>query len=228
MKNAPRLRIAVSRRRTTGSGLHESPGHAAADASGVARGRIWQSRRWRAAGVGAAVLACAGVLAACGGDDGGGGDGNLVSLDQVGKDSAKNSFSLEMNAGFSPQAPTPSQAKGFENLFNRWARKHPDWKIKLTIIPDSAGTENQAKLLEKARVGRAPDCASVDSFTLPLFINQKVLQPIDKYFTKDEVKALAPFARDIMTGPDGKLYAWWWQTDLRVLYRRTDLVPDAP
>jgi multiple sugar transport system substrate-binding protein len=31
-----------------------------------------------------------------------------------------------------------------------------------------------------------------------------------------------------MTGPDGHVYAWWWSTDLRVLYRRTDLVPKAP
>jgi multiple sugar transport system substrate-binding protein len=27
---------------------------------------------------------------------------------------------------------------------------------------------------------------------------------------------------------DGEIYAWWWNTDLRVLYRRTDMVPTAP
>ena len=32
----------------------------------------------------------------------------------------------------------------------------------------------------------------------------------------------------MITGPDGHIYAWWWSTDLRVLYRRTDLVPKAP
>jgi multiple sugar transport system substrate-binding protein len=197
---------------------------AAAARSGLERARTWRRRQWRRAGLGAVTLGCAGALAACGG----GGDGDLVSLDRIGKEDAKNSFTLEMNAGFSPQASTPSFAKGFTDLYTRWAEKHPDWKINLTIIPDAAGTENQAKLLEKARVGRAPDCASVDSFTLPLFINQKVLQPIGQYFTKEEIAALVPFARDIMTGPDGKLYAWWWQTDLRALYRRTDLVPEAP
>ena len=31
-----------------------------------------------------------------------------------------------------------------------------------------------------------------------------------------------------MTGADGKVYAWWLNTDLRVLYRRTDIVPDTP
>jgi multiple sugar transport system substrate-binding protein len=34
--------------------------------------------------------------------------------------------------------------------------------------------------------------------------------------------------RKVVTGPDGHIYAWWWSTDLRVLYRRTDLVPRAP
>lgn len=185
--------------------------------------------RWRRARLAAATVLCAASLGACGGSDSGGAKGeNLVSLDRIGKEDAKNSLKLEMNASYSPQASTPSHAKGFTDLFNKWARKHPDWKIELTVIPDAAGTENQAKLLEKARVGRAPDCASVDSFTLPLFIDQKVLQPIDEYFTKEEIDALVPFAREIMTGEDGKLYGWWWQTDLRALYRRTDLVPEAP
>ena len=39
---------------------------------------------------------------------------------------------------------------------------------------------------------------------------------------------LFPYVRKVITGPDGHIYAWWWSTDLRVLYRRTDLVPKAP
>lgn len=171
---------------------------------GSERARAGRALRWRA-GLAAATLACVAALTACGG----GGDGELVAIDRIGKEDAPNSFSLEMNAGFSPQAPTPSHATGFTELYERWARNHPEWKIDLTVIPDAAGTENQARLLEKARVGRAPDCASVDSFTLPLFVNQKVLQPIDSYFTKEEIDALVPFARDIMTADDGKIYAWW-------------------
>src|SRR5215213_7170692 len=107
---------------------------------GSERARAGRTFRWRA-GLTVATIGCAATLAACGG-----GDGDLVSLDRIGKEDAKNSFSLEMNAGFSPQASTPSFAKGFTNLYERWARKHPDWKIDLTIIPDAAGTENQAKL----------------------------------------------------------------------------------
>ncbi|HEX2741755.1 MAG TPA: extracellular solute-binding protein, partial [Rubrobacter sp.] len=39
---------------------------------------------------------------------------------------------------------------------------------------------------------------------------------------------LFPFVRDIVVGDDGKMYAYWFATDGRILYRRTDLVPEAP
>ena len=77
-------------------------------------------------------------------------------------------------------------------------------------------------------MNRAPDCANVDSFSVPLFIQQKALTPLDEHFSKQEVDDLFPYVRDVITGPDGHIYAWWWSTDLRVIYRNTDLVPDAP
>ena len=55
-----------------------------------------------------------------------------------------------------------------------------------------------------------------------------MLQPLDQYFSKDEIADLFPFIRDGITGPDGHIYAWWWGTDLRVLYRNTDVMKDAP
>jgi multiple sugar transport system substrate-binding protein len=77
-------------------------------------------------------------------------------------------------------------------------------------------------------VGEAPDCANVDSFTIPLFVSQHVLTPVDRYIPKARLRDLFPYVRRVMTGPDGHVYAYWWSTDLRVLYRRTDLVPKAP
>ena len=62
-------------------------------------------------------------------------------------------------------------------------------------------TTEQARLLEKAKVGTAPDCANVDSFTIPLFIEQGVLQPLDKYFTPAQLRDLFPNVRKVMTGP---------------------------
>jgi multiple sugar transport system substrate-binding protein len=122
----------------------------------------------------------------------------------------------------------PEVAANFKKAFAGWARRHPEWRLSLTVIPDSQGPAEQARLLERARVGTAPDCASVDSFSLPLFIQQKALVPLDRYFTKAEVDDLLPFVRRTVHGPDGHLYAWWWSTDLRLIYRNTDLVPKAP
>jgi multiple sugar transport system substrate-binding protein len=167
------------------------------------------------------VLAATAALAGCGSDE-------LVALDRVGNPDAPKVLRLQINAGYSHQAPTPAHAEGFRKLFERWSRQHPEWRIELNIIPDSMSTTEQARLLEKARVGQAPDCANVDSFTVPLFIEQGALQPLDRHFSRRQLDDLFPYVRDVITGPDGKIYSWWWSTDLRVIYRRTDLVPEAP
>jgi multiple sugar transport system substrate-binding protein len=169
-----------------------------------------------------AGMLCATVLAGCGSGD------ELVTIDRVGRADAPKTLTLQINASYSPQAPTPEMAEGFKKLFTQWARRHPDWRVNLNIIGGTMTTTEQARLLEKAQVGKAPDCANVDSYTIPLFIEQGVLKPVDRYFTRRQVDDLFPYVRKVMTGPDGHIYAWWWSTDLRVLYRRTDLVPRAP
>ena len=108
----------------------------------------------------------------------------LVTLDRVGSPDAPNTLSFQMNAGYTPQAAVPEAAAGFKKAFADWARRHPEWRLSLTVIPDSQGPAEQARLLERARVGTAPDCASVDSFSLPLFIEQKALVPLDRYFKR--------------------------------------------
>jgi multiple sugar transport system substrate-binding protein len=167
----------------------------------------------------AAALALA--VAGCGDDE-------LVGLDRVGDSGAKKVLKLQINSSYSPQASVPDIAAGFKKLYAQWARNHPDWRLDLIIVPDTQTTTEQSRLLEKARVNRAPDCANVDSFSVPLFIQQKALTPLDRYFPKQDVDDLFPYVRDVITGPDGHIYAWWWSTDLRLIYRNTDLVPDAP
>ena len=97
----------------------------------------------------------------------------------------------------------------------------------MQIETQDIGNE-QAKMLEEAKTGNAPDCAAVDSFVLGQFKLNHVLSDLTPYFSKDEVADLFPFVREGVSGADGKIYAWWWNTDLRVLYRRTDIAPDAP
>jgi multiple sugar transport system substrate-binding protein len=174
----------------------------------------------------ALAIVIGGVLAVAVGACGGGDD--VVTIDRVGRADAPKTLTVQLNASYSPQASTPEAAAGFKKLFTAWAKRHPEWRLDLNIIGGTMTTAEQARLLQKAKVGQAPDCANVDSFTIPLFIEQGVLKPVEKYFTKQQVADLFPYVRKVITGPDGHIYAWWWSTDLRVLYRRTDLVPRAP
>ena len=180
-------------------------------------------RQWVARSVRLAmVLAVVGAVVGCGGG------GGVLTLDRIGREDAPNTMRLQLNASYTHQASTPSHADGFEKLFTKFAKEHPDWKMELEIIPDDQTTQEQARLLEEARVGRAPDCANVDSFVVAQFIEQGALKPIDEHFSEEEINGLFPFVREIVVGDDGKMYAYWWGTDVRVLYRRTDLVPEAP
>jgi multiple sugar transport system substrate-binding protein len=173
-----------------------------------------------------AILGVAGLLlipTACGG-----GAGELVTADRVGSEDAENTMSLQINAGYSPQAGIPSWAEGFQAAYTKWAEANPDWQIDLTVVPDAQATSEQAQLLEAAGRGDAPDCAAVDSFVLTQFIEQGSLAPLDEHFTDEEVADMFPFVREGVTGEDGHIYAAWWNTGLPALFRRTDLVPAAP
>jgi multiple sugar transport system substrate-binding protein len=151
----------------------------------------------------------------------------LVTTDRVGSPDAPNVLTMRANPNQSPNSPTPGQKAAFEEVFQAFAEAHPDWQVQYEFFGQDIGAEH-ARLLEQARAGRAPDCVTVDSFQLALFIENGVLQPLDAYFSQDEIDDLFPFIREGVTGPDGRIYAWWWGTDLRILYRNTDLMPDAP
>jgi multiple sugar transport system substrate-binding protein len=151
----------------------------------------------------------------------------LVTVDRIGSADAPKTMTFRINADQSNGSSTPGQAEGFTKLYQKFAEKHPEWQINIEHYTPDIGSEH-AKMLEQARAGRAPDCAAVDSFQLALFIKQGALAPIDEYFSKEEIDDLFPFIKAGITGPDGKIYAWWWNTDLRVLYRNKDLVPKAP
>jgi multiple sugar transport system substrate-binding protein len=152
---------------------------------------------------------------------------DLVTADRVGKADAPNTLIFRTNPDFTQTSPTPSQAAGFKTLFQAFAEKHPDWQIQFQYFTPDIGGEH-ARMLEQARAGRAPDCATVDSFQLALFVKNGVLAPVDQFFNKDELADLFPFIRSGITGPDGHIYAWWWNTDIRVLYRNKDIVSTIP
>jgi multiple sugar transport system substrate-binding protein len=151
----------------------------------------------------------------------------LVTDDHVGKSDAPNVLTFRGNPDQTQNSPSPEQKAEFVKVFQTWAEKHPDWQINFEFFTPDIGGEH-ARLLEQARAGRAPDCVTVDSFQLGLFVKNGVLQPLDEYFSKEEVADLFPFIRAGITGPDGHIYAWWWGTDLRVLWRNKELVAEPP
>ncbi len=152
---------------------------------------------------------------------------DLVTDDHVGKTDAPNTLTFRGNPNQTTNSPSPEQKAAFKKVWQAWAEKHPDWQINFEFFTPDIGSEH-ARLLEQARAGRAPDCVTVNSFQLGLFVKNNALQPLDEYFSKEEIDDLFPFIRNGITGSDGHIYAWWWGTDLRVLWRNKDLMPDAP
>ena len=69
---------------------------------------------------------------------------------------------------------------------------------------------------------------TVDSFQLALFVQNGVLQPLDAFFSQGGDRRPLPVHPRGHHRPDGHIYAWWWGTDLRILYRNTDIVAEAP
>jgi multiple sugar transport system substrate-binding protein len=150
----------------------------------------------------------------------------LAAKDRIGQANAPKSLVVRLTND-SPNNADPEIAKGYQTIFVDFIKKYPDWKLQLQFMSADIGTE-QAKMLEQAKAGNAPDCAAVDSFVLSQFMVNHVLADFTPYFTKDEVADLFPFIRDGITDKDGTVRAWWWDTDLRVLYRNKSIVPDAP
>ena len=152
---------------------------------------------------------------------------DLVAPDRVGSTDAPNVLTVRVNANQSPNSPQPAQKEAFAEVWQTFAEAHPDWRLEFEFFGSDIGSEH-ARLLELARAGRAPDCVAVDSFQLALFIENEVLQPLDDFFSREEIDDLFPFIREGITGPDGRIYAWWWGTDLRVLYYHKDHVTEPP
>lgn len=151
---------------------------------------------------------------------------DLITRDRVGPADAPNAMTFRLTA-YDLYSADPATSAAYEALFADFITANPGWRIDTQIATDAIGQE-QARLLEQARAGRGPDCAMIDSSSLALFKQTGVLSPMNAHFDQSEIDDLFPFVRDGVTDAEGNLLAWWWFTDLRVLYRDTRLVPDAP
>jgi multiple sugar transport system substrate-binding protein len=167
-----------------------------------------------------AVASCFGLMGSTAFAD------DLVTPDRIGRADAPHSFTFRVLTDESNSNAQPQFAEAMKALYEKYAQNHPDWRVSIELMSLQIPQEH-ARLLEQARSGTAPDCSSMDSFQVPLFIKQGLLQPIEQYFTKQEMGDLFPFILPVISN-QGHVYAWWWTTDLRLLYRNTELVPTAP
>ncbi|PYE84867.1 extracellular solute-binding protein [Pseudoroseicyclus aestuarii] len=151
---------------------------------------------------------------------------DLVTRNRVGLADAPNTLTFRLTA-YDLYSSDPATSEAFEDLFSDFIEARPDWKIETQLQTGNIGQE-QARLLQQTQAGRGPDCAMIDSSRLALFKDTGVLQPMDMVFSEDDVADLFPYVREAVTNEAGEVLAWWWFTDLRVLYRDTSVVPEAP
>ena len=147
---------------------------------------------------------------------------SLVTPTHVGKKDAPISITMYLLPHYSLQSTNPVRRKYLEEAYGEWIRKHPDVQVSFQII---SGPAAMSKLLTQARSGTAPDVAQVDSFVLPRFYDY--LQPLDQYFTSNEIDDLLPYCQKGMIH-NGHIKGLWFTTDTRVLYYRKDLIKEPP
>jgi len=150
-------------------------------------------------------------------------DSELVTLERIGYPDAPNVITFAARQTLSNQAADIGGV--LTEAYAEWARNNPDYQIEITTMAGT-GNEAMARLLEQAAAGRAPDIALIDSFFAARFYDY--LEPLDDYIPAEEVADYVEFARDGMTGPDGRLKLLWFTTDAIAMYYRTDLFDRAP
>lgn len=152
---------------------------------------------------GAALLGTAG----CGGDEEGG----------------ENAIGWQAIPDYSPEATDQARVDHIESAISDW-EESSEFSID-PLVSSSDITAANARLLEQASQGRAPDIAMVDSYLFPRFYD--FVQPVGNYLGDVSEEEYFPFAREIMTD-GGDVLGLQFTTDVRVLFYRTDLVPEPP
>ena len=150
----------------------------------------------------------------------------LVTPVRVGRADAPLTLRVWAQQDYSHLAARPAIARVFHDVFLDWARTHPDVQLEVSVMP--ALEMHKAKLLLAAAAHRLPDIASVDSFWMPLFLEDGDAQPLDPYWPAADRADYVPFAIEALSDPAGHVYGIWHGTDCRMLYYRKDLVPVPP
>ncbi len=148
-----------------------------------------------------------------------------VTENRIGNPDAENVITMTIQQFSYWTSSYEGRANYLKEAYEAWARRNPDYQIRVTLGSKNIG-EGMVKIIEQAKVGNEADIAQIDSFFLPRFY--PYLKSIDNYLTEEEKNDFFGFVREGMTNNDGEIVAIWNETDVRGLYYRKDLVPEAP
>lgn len=134
-----------------------------------------------------------------------------------------NSIGWQVIPPYSPQATDQARVDYIESSISDWEESN-DFSINPQVSSSNITAAN-ARLLEQASQGRAPDIAMVDSYLFPRFYD--FVRPLGDYMGDVSREDYFPFARETMTS-EGEVLGLQFTTDVRVMFYRTDLVEDPP
>ncbi|ALX50123.1 extracellular solute-binding protein [Lentibacillus amyloliquefaciens] len=144
-----------------------------------------------------------------------------------GEESGSTEVTWSTTTGYSPQSTSSAVADYISGAVEDFELEHSNITLN-TQIQSSNISEAMAKIMEQANQGRAPDMAVIDSYLFPQYIEH--LQPLDDLMEEKgmNVEDFLPFAQDVITGPDGKVYGLYMNTDTRVLFYNSELISEPP
>lgn len=147
-----------------------------------------------------------------------------LTTDSVGYDDATIEISWLVQEGFDTTNEAVAEYQKEKAI--QFVKEHPEVRIKVTAA-GSQYNDAMAKLLTQAATGTAPDVAVIDSFYLPQYYDY--LQPVDDVLEENGISldSWFPFAQEVMR-PEDEILAMWYDTDVRALYYRKDLVETPP
>lgn len=125
---------------------------------------------------------------------------------------------------YSLEGTDQARVEYLQEAIARWEEEH-GYTIEPLVTVADIGAAN-ARLLEQASQGRAPDTAMVDSYLFPRFYEH--VQPLEDLGEGVSLDDYFPFAQDLMTDDAGEVRGLMFTTDVRVLYYRRDLIDTPP
>lgn len=151
----------------------------------------------------------------------------VIKEDFVGNKNAETIITVAMGIDDTLASTIPVRRALAEKVFTKWANEHPNYAAEIKLVDTSNIAVTMSKYLTEAEMGAAPDLLYVDSYYVGTFKEAGVLQPINKFYSDDELNQWFEWTKDVTCIGD-KQYAIWGETDARLLYYRTDLIPTPP